>query len=61
MVKAEAPVTEYPVTIEGVGNDATLYNFGMQMSNCVGTEIRNLGIMLCLDDGIEVSRENSHI
>lgn len=61
MVKAEAPVTEYPVTIEGVGNDACFYNFGMQVSNCVGTEIRNLGIMLCLDDGIEVSRENSHI
>lgn len=61
MVKAEAPVTELPLTIEGIGKDATFYNFGMQVSNCVGTEIRNLGIMLCLDDGIEISRENSHI
>lgn len=61
MVKAEAPVTELPLTIEGIGNDATFYNFGMQVSNCVGTEIRNLGIMLCIDDGIEISRENSHI
>ena len=61
MVKAEAPVTELPLTIEGIGKDATFYNFGMQVSNCVGTEIRNLGIMLCIDDGIEISRENSHI
>jgi pectate lyase len=61
MVKAEAAATELPLTIEGIGKDATFYNFGMQVSNCVGTEIRNLGIMLCLDDGIEISRENSHV
>lgn len=60
-VKAEQELTEFPVTIEGVGNDATIYGFGMQVSNCVGTEIRNLGIILCLDDGIEISRSNSNV
>lgn len=60
-VKAETPLTDMPLTIEGVGNDATFYKFGMQISNCVGTEVRNLGIILCMDDGIEISRENSNI
>ena len=55
------PRSEMPLTIEGVGNDATIYGFGMQISNCVGIEIRNLGIILCKDDGIEVSSDNSHI
>ena len=52
---------EMPLTLEGVGNDATLYNFGMQISNAVGVEVRNLGILLCLDDGIEISRYNTNI
>lgn len=60
-VKGEAALTEMPLTIEGVGNDATIYGFGMQVSNCVGTEIRNLGVILCLDDGIEISRDNSNV
>ena len=60
-VKGEEALSEMPLTIEGVGNDATLYKFGMQISNCVGTEIRNLGIILCLDDGIEISRDNSNV
>lgn len=59
-VKADAPATEMPLTIEGVGKDATFYGFGMQISQAVGVEVRNLGIMLCLDDGIEMSRENAH-
>lgn len=52
---------EMPLTLEGVGNDATLYNFGMQISNAVGVEVRNLGILLCLDDGVEISRYNTNI
>ena len=60
-VKGEEVLSEMPMTIEGVGNDATIYGFGMQISNCVGTEIRNLGIILCKDDGIEISRDNSNV
>ena len=60
-VKGEEVLSEMPMTIEGVGNDATIYGFGMQISNCVGTEIRNLGIILCKDDGVEISRDNSNV
>ncbi len=60
-VKAEEARSELPLTLEGVGNDATFYHFGMQVSNCVGTEIRNIGIMLDIDDGIEVASDNAHV
>lgn len=52
---------DMPLTLEGVGKDATIYGFGMQISNAIGVEVRNLGIMLCLDDGIEISRYNTNI
>ncbi len=45
------------VTIEGVGNDATLYKCGILMKRSQNIEVRNLGVMLFLDDGI--SSENS--
>ena len=35
------------VTIEGVGNDATLNGFGLVMKNCSNVEVRNLGFMNC--------------
>ena len=60
-VKGQEANAELPMTIEGVGKDATIYNFGMQVSNCRGVEIRNLGIMLCKDDGIEISSDNSNV
>ncbi len=60
-VKGEEARSELPLTIEGVGNDATFYQFGMQVSNCTGVEVRNLGIMLDIDDGIEVASDNSHV
>lgn len=60
-VKGEADYSELPLTIEGVGNDATFYKFGMQVSQCQGVEIRNLGILLAIDDCVELNKHNSHI
>ena len=60
-VKGQEVNAELPITIEGIGKDATIYKFGMQISNCQGVEIRNLGILLCKDDGIEISSDNSHV
>ncbi len=60
-VKGEEARSELPMTLEGVGRDATFYNFGMQVSNYTGGEIRNLGIMLDIDDGIEVASDNAHV
>ncbi len=60
-VKGEEARSELPMTLEGVGRDATFYNFGMQVSNYAGGEIRNIGIMLDINDGIEVASDNAHV
>ena len=43
------------VTLEGVGDDATLKECGLQISSCSNIEVRNLGIMIFPDDGISVN------
>ena len=49
------------ITIEGIGEDATISGFGMLIRNCKNVEIRNLGIMNFMDDGISVDTDNSHL
>lgn len=49
------------VTIEGIGNDATLYGFGITMKRTMNIEIRNIGIMLYGDDAISLDTDNRHI
>lgn len=60
-IKGETDYTEFPFTLEGVGNDATIYGFGVQFSQVTGAEMRNIGIMLCKDDAVELNKHNSHI
>ncbi len=60
-IKGETAYTEFPFTLEGVGNDATIYGFGVQFSQVTGAEMRNIGIILCKNDGIELNKHNSHI
>lgn len=49
------------VTIEGIGNDATLYGYGICFKRTRNIEIRNLAIMLFGDDAISMDTDNSHI
>lgn len=49
------------ITIEGIGEDATFKGFGVLIRNCENVEIRNLGIMCHLDDGISIDTNNTHI
>ena len=49
------------ITIEGVGNDGTFFGFGMLLRNSRNDEIRNLGILNCMDDGISIDTDNSHL
>lgn len=52
------------VTIEGVGNDATLNGFGLVMKNCSNVEVRNLGFMNCNSsegDNCGLQQGNDHI
>ncbi|MCM1077975.1 MAG: hypothetical protein NC344_07415 [Bacteroidales bacterium] len=49
------------ITIEGIGNDASFYGYGVTMKRTKGVEIRNLGIMLYGDDGVSMDTDNSNI
>lgn len=55
---ADRPVKN--VTIEGVGNDATCYGFGVRGIRANNCEFRNLGIMLFGDDGIAFETNNKN-
>ena len=60
-IKGENDAKELPITIEGVGSDATIHGFGFSVSQVSGVEIRNLGIMLYNDDGISVTSYGKHL
>ena len=49
------------ITIEGVGDDAAVYGFGMLIRDATNIEIRNLGFMLFSDDGISLDTGNNNI
>ncbi|MDE5613643.1 MAG: InlB B-repeat-containing protein [Treponemataceae bacterium] len=49
------------ITIEGVGSDGTINGFGMLIRNCKNVEIKNLGIVNFMDDGVSVDTGNSNL
>ncbi len=51
----------YNVTLEGVGEDATVYEWGILVRAARNVEIRNLGLMLFPDDGISLDTDNQNI
>lgn len=60
-VKGKSAYSEMPITIEGVGNDAAIWGFGILCRNCKGTEFRNFAIMLCMDDALSIDTDNSNV
>lgn len=59
-IKGKKAYSEMNITLEGIGNDATIYGFGILVRNCTSVEIRNIGIMLCMDDCLSFDTDNSH-
>lgn len=51
----------YNLTLEGVGEDATCYGWGLLVRDAHNVEIRNLGFMLFPDDGISLDTNNENI
>lgn len=49
------------ITIEGVGNDATLHGFGILCRACKYVELRNFAVMMHPEDGISFDTDNEHI
>ena len=46
------------VTIEGVGDDATLHGFGILCRSTKYVELRNFAVMCCKDDSISLDTDN---
>jgi pectate lyase len=60
-IKGKNADSELNITIEGIGDDATIKGFGFLVRNAKSVEFRNLGIMRCMDDGISLDTDNSNI
>lgn len=59
-IKGRNNSTEMNITIEGIGNDATVWGFGFLLRNAVSVELRNFGIMLCMDDAVSLDTHNKY-
>lgn len=60
-IKGKKANSELNLTIEGIGEDATIKGFGFLVRNSKSVEFRNLGIMRQMDDGISLDTNNSNI
>ncbi len=60
-VKGKSSYAEMNITLEGIGEDATAYGWGILIKSCGNVEVRNMGIMLFPDDGISIDKENCNI
>lgn len=49
------------ITLEGIGEDATVWGFGFLLRNAVNVELRNFGIMLCMDDAVSIDTDNKFL
>ncbi len=59
-VKGKNNTTPMNITIEGIGEDAAIWGFGMLLRNAVSVELRNFGVMLCMDDCISLDTDNKY-
>ncbi|WP_340020795.1 pectate lyase [Paenibacillus sp. FSL K6-1096] len=60
-VKGKSNYTQMNLTIEGVGNDAYAYGWGLLLRYAGNVEVRNLGLMLFPDDGISMDTGNANM
>lgn len=60
-IKGKNADAEMPLTIEGIGDDATIRGFGFLVRNSKGVEFRNFAVIRCMDDGISLDTDNSNI
>ena len=53
-LKGKDTTTEMYITLEGIGDDATLNGFGMTFYNGTSVEMRNLAVINFKDDGVQL-------
>ncbi|NLB02898.1 MAG: pectate lyase, partial [Bacteroidales bacterium] len=59
-LKSDAGASPMNVTLEGVGNDATAYGWGITLYRGSSMEVRNLGLMNFQEDGISI-KSSQHV
>ncbi len=60
-IKGKNDYSTMNITIEGVGDDATVHGFGFLVRYASSVEFRNFAIMRCMDDAISLDTKNSMI
>ncbi|MDD9265568.1 pectate lyase [Paenibacillus sp. GCM10023248] len=60
-VKGKSNYSEMNMTLEGIGEDAYAYGWGMLLRYVGNVEVRNLGIMLFPDDGLSLDTGNANV
>ena len=60
-VKGKNAYAELNTTLEGIGEDATLYGWGILIRQCGNVEVRNLGLMQFPEDGVSIDTKNHNI
>lgn len=60
-VKGKSNYSEMNITIEGIGNDAYAYGWGLLLRYVGNVEVRNLGLMLFPDDGVSMDTGNVNV
>ena len=59
-IKGKNNSVEMNITIEGIGEDATINGFGFLLRNAVNVELRNFGILNFMDDGVSLDTDNKY-
>lgn len=60
-IKGKAAYSNLYITLEGIGDDATLRGFGLLLRNAANVELRNFAIMRCMDDCVSIDTDNKFI
>ena len=60
-IKGRNAYSELNMTIEGIGNDATIHGFGFLLRNACSVELRNFAIMWFMDDAVSMDTDNSNL
>ncbi len=60
-IKGKSSYNPMNITIEGIGEDATVSGFGFLVRNAGNVEFRNFAIMNFMDDGISLDTDNTNI
>jgi len=60
-IKGRSANSNLNLTIEGIGNDATIKGFGFLLRNAGNVELRNFAVMTMMDDDVSIDTDNCNL